>query len=273
METIWQNFIASNNWIIACIDILVILILTWIISHFLKKLILRHCKTNVKFALRIKNIVIYIFAGIGILSQFNAFQGIMNTLLASGGIVAVVLGFAAQETMSNFMSGMMITTFKPFKIGDLIKVNNGEYMGTVHDISLRHTVILTFENTKVVIPNNVMNSATLENISVESYKTNFLDMHISYESDVRKAMLIIEEEVKRHPDYLVTSHPEEAIVTRLVDFEDSSLHLKTTIYSKNHSIGYAMLSDLRLNIKERFDQEGIEIPYPHRVIHTKNNAE
>lgn len=274
METLWQNFIASNDWLTTIIEIFIILLLAWIISHILRKLILHHCKINIKFALRIKNIVIAIFTTISILSQFNAFQGIMSTLLASGGIVAVVLGLAAQETMSNFISGMMITTFKPFKIGDLIKVNNGEYMGTVYDISLRHTIILTFENTKVVIPNNVMNSATLENISVESFKTNFLDIHISYDSDLEKAMGIIEEEVKKHPDYLnINIDEEDQITTRLIAFENSSIHLKTTIYSKNHSIGYAMLSDLRIAIKHRFDDANIEIPYPHYVISTSHREE
>lgn len=271
METLWQNIQTSNDWIVVGLDIFIILLLAWIISYITKKIILRHCHTNVKFALRIKNIVVYTLAIIGILSQFNVFNGIMSTLLASGGIVAVVLGFAAQETMSNFISGMMITTFKPFKIGDLIKVNNGEYMGTVFDISLRHTVILTFENTKVVIPNNVMNSATLENISVDSYKTNFLDIYISYESDLEKAMQIISEEVQNHHDYFSPDHQKQPVITRLVDFENSSLHLKTTVYSKNHSLGYAMLSDLRINIKKRFDKEHIDIPYPHRVIMQKDS--
>lgn len=268
METAWKNFLSSNNWIAMSINIMIIFILSWILSFILKKIIHRHCKTNVKFALRLKNILIYTITSIGVLSQFDAFNGIMSTLLASGGIFAVVIGLAAQETMSNFISGMMINTFKPFKIGDLIKVNNGEYMGTVQDISLRHTIILTFENTKVVIPNNVMNTATLENISVDSYKTNFLDLHISYDSDIQKAMSIIEEEVKKHKNYITIQKKkkEEPVITRVVDFEHSSIHLKTTIYSKDHSIGYAMLSDLRIAIKQRFETEGIVIPYPHYVI-------
>lgn len=272
METAWNNFLASNNWIAICINIIIILIISWVISYILKKVIVRHCKVNVKFALRLKNIVIYTIASIGIFSLFDAFNGIMSTLLASGGIFAVVIGLAAQETMSNFISGMMINTFKPFKIGDLIKVNNGQYMGTVQDISLRHTIILTFENTKVVIPNNVMNTATLENISVDSYKTNFLDLHISYDSDLQLAMKIIEEEVKKHKDYLTTNKnkTKDPVVTRVVDFEQSSLHLKTTVYSKDHSVGYAMLSDLRISIKDRFDKEGIVIPYPHYVVEHKN---
>ncbi len=266
MDTLWQSIAASNDWVIICIDIVIILILSWILSHIAKNIILRRCKENTAFALRIKNIVIYTIAGIGILSQFHAFNSIMSTLLASGGIVAIVLGLAAQETMGNFISGMMITAFKPFKIGDTIRLNNGEYMGTIADISIRHTVILTFENTRIVIPNSVINSATLENLSVDTFKTNFLNTYISYESDLKKAMSIIEEEVQKHKDYMTPTKEPQPVITRLLDFEDSGLHLKTTVYSKDFPTGVAMLSDLRISIKKRFDAEGIDIPYPHCVI-------
>ena len=76
-----------------------------------------------------------------------------------------------------------------FKIGDLVKVNQGEYEGYVVDISLRDTVIQTYENTKVIIPNSVMNKAVLENVSLnDNTKGNFLELDISYESDMDKAM-------------------------------------------------------------------------------------
>lgn len=272
MLSAFQQFAETNHLISKSISILIILILAWICSKLLKKVILRHFKVNTKFILRMKNIIVYSIALYGILSQFTALENIMKALLASGGVIAVVLGLAAQEAMSNFVNGLMITTFKPFKIGDLIKVNNGELTGTVVDISLRHTVIQTYENTKIVIPNSVMNKAILENVSsVGNQKANFLEIGISYESDIEKAMRIIEEEIVKHPDYLDIRKKEEkkkqpAVITRLIDFADSSMHLKTTVYSKDNSQGFAMLSDLRIAIKKRFDEEGIEIPYPHQTI-------
>ena len=169
--------------------------------------------------------------------------------------------------------------FKPFKIGDIIKFHDGNFIGTVKDISLRHTVIQTLENTNLIIPNSQINKAILENISRtgEVYKANFLTIGISYESDLDLAMKIIEEEVCKHKNFVDGRTEEQKqnnvpiVTTRLTSFGDSSMNLKTTVYSLDHGSGVSMLSDLRISIKKRFDKEGIEIPYPHRTITYKKD--
>lgn len=256
------------------IFIVIILVCAKVINHIAIKAINRHYKgDNVKVIQRLKTILIYIIAGYGVLNLFPPFQNILKLVAASGGISVVIIGFAAQEAAANFVSGIMITIFKPFKIGDLIKVNNGQLVGTVSDITLRHTVIKTYENTKIIVPNSEMNKATLENVTaVGDQKANFLELEIGYESDLDMAMKIIEEEVRKHPNFMdIRSAAEKkkkqpAVVTRLIAFGESGLQLKTTVYSKNNAEGFAMLSDLRIAIKRRFDQAGIDIPYPHRTI-------
>lgn len=256
------------------IFIVIILVCAKVINHIAIKAINRHYKgDNVKVIQRLKTILIYIIAGYGVLNLFPPFQNILKLVAASGGISVVIIGFAAQEAAANFVSGLMITVFKPFKIGDLIKVNNGQLVGTVSDITLRHTVIKTYENTKIIVPNSEMNKATLENVTaVGDQKANFLELEIGYESDLDMAMKIIEEEVRKHPNFMdIRSAGEKkkkqpAVVTRLIAFGESGLQLKTTVYSKNNAEGFAMLSDLRIAIKRRFDQAGIDIPYPHRTI-------
>lgn len=254
---------------------LLILIIALIVSKLLKKLLEHHNKHNTAFYLRIKNMIVYGFAIYAILMQIKPLQRIGTTLLASGGIFAVVIGLAAQEALGNFVNGLMITIFKPFRLGDLIKMNDGQYTGTVVDISLRHTIIETFEKTKVIIPNSEMNKAVLENVSRTGVKGNFLDISISYESDVRKAMNIINEEVIKHPKFIDNRSAQEIkegvpkAITRVVALADSSINLRTTVYSDDNATGFAMLCDLRLSIKERFDAEGISIPYPHMVIISK----
>ncbi len=256
---------------------LTLLIAARIINHIFARMIQKHYRRdNLKFVLRLKTIAVYIIALYAVLDLFQPFQTLLKTLLASGGVIAVVIGLAAQEAAGNFINGLMIVMFKPFKIGDLIKINNGELIGTVEDISLRHTVIKTFENTKIIVPNSVIDKAVLENVTaVNNHKGNFLELEISYESDLEKAMQIISEEVKKHPDYLdgrtaaekQKNQPE--VVIRLVDFAESGLKLKATVYSENNAQGYAMLSDIRIAIKKRFDEAGIEIPYPHRSVIVK----
>lgn len=260
------------------INLFLIIFIAFITNHILKNFINKHNQKNRRFLLRIRTITISAFALYGIFSQFTAFSDIIKALAASTGVITLALGLAAQDAVGNFVNGLMITAFHPFKIGDLIKITDYQLTGYVVDISIRHTVIKTFENTEIIIPNSTMNKAILENISsVDHLKANFLELDISYESDIDKALKIIEEEVMAHPNYkdirtkTDVENGVQPVTTRLVDFLDSSMHLKTTIYSKDNAEGYAMLSDLRIAIKRRFDQEGIIIPYPHRTIEMKEH--
>lgn len=246
------------------------------IAYILRRIIQRYVKrkqfSNEAFIMRMVRIVIYTLASYACLSLFKPFDSILGKLWGSAGILAVVFGLAAQESLGNMVNGILISTFKPFHIGDLVKVDNGEYEGYVVDISLRHTVIQTYENTRIIIPNSVMNKAVLENISLSSSNANFLFLQISYESDLDKAMQIIREEAEKHPHYMDIRNAEEIaadmpdIVIRVIDFMDSGIQLRATIPSRSKAEGFAMLSDLRISIKKRFDAEGIEFPYPHRTI-------
>lgn len=258
------------------INIFLILVIAVIVSRVAQHYIGRCNQKNQRMITRTKNFIIYVFVFYGIFNQFTAFADIVKALAASTGIITLALGLAAQDAVSNFVNGMMIMTYRPFKIGDLVKVKDYDLTGYVVDISLRHTIIKTFENTEINIPNSIMNKAILENVSsVDNRKANFLELDISYESDLELAMQIISEEVMAHPHFIdirteaEMADQQPAVVTRLVDFCDSSMHLKTTIYSENNAAGHAMLSDLRIAIKKRFDQAGIEIPYPHQTVEVK----
>jgi len=275
-DVINQSGFLKYDLIQTAINVILILIIAFVANRLLKKYILKYNKKNQRFLLRMKSITVYAFTLYGLFNQFTAFTDIIRALAASTGVITLALGLAAQDAVGNFVNGMMIATFHPFKIGDLIKVTDYNITGYVVDISLRHTIIKTFENTEIIIPNSIMNKAILENVSsVDNRKANFLELDISYESDIDLAMQIIAEEVMAHPAFKDTRTASEiargipAVTTRLVDFLDSSMHLKTTIYSTDNAEGYAMLSDLRISIKRRFDKEGIEIPYPHRTIEIK----
>lgn len=267
-----QDFLKYSPFTTLC-TIIIMLVITRILHIITTKIIERYQHKNTKLLLRTKDVILYTICAYAILDLFRPFQTILKTVLASGGVLAVVIGLAAQEAAGNFINGMMILIFKPFKIGDLIKINNEELIGTVMDISIRHTIIKTYENTRIVVPNSVIDKAVLENITaVGNQKGNFLELEISYESDLTKAMDIISEEVMHHPNYIDTRTPQEKekgvppVIIRLVDFAESGLRLKVSVYSKDNAEGYAMMSDIRIAIKKRFDQEGIEIPYPHRTI-------
>ena len=144
------------------------IIVASIVNRLLSKSVTKVIKVNAGITKRMIKYIVYILAAYGCLSMIVPLKSILGTMWGSAGILAVVVGFAAQEAMSNFVNGVLITAFKPFKEGDLIRIDDGKYQGTVIDISLRDTVVLTSENTKVIIPNATMNKVVLEN-SEENY--------------------------------------------------------------------------------------------------------
>lgn len=258
------------------IIILLILITAMVISRILTRLMKKRNFRNLPIWLKVKKYMIITITIYGILTLFIPAKTILDPLLASGGIVAVVVGLAAQETVGNLISGFMIITFRPFHIGDLIRVNNGEYVGTVVEITIRHTIIETFENTRVIIPNSQMNTSVLENISdIGTAKADFLYVSVSYDTDLEQAIRVLQETVAAHPDYVDPRSEEEKqqgadqVVVRVTDFKDSGIELRATIYSNDNGTCFTMLSDLRIAVKKRFDQEGIEMPYPKQDLYIK----
>ena len=258
--------------------IVLILLTAVIISKLLTRLMKRQNFRNLPIWLKLKKYVMIIITIYSILTLFIPAKTILSPLLASGGIVAVVVGLAAQETVGNLISGFMIITFRPFHIGDLIRVNNGEYVGTVVEITVRHTIIETFENTRVIVPNSQMNTSVLENISdISTAKADFLYVSVAYDTDLEKAIRVLQDVIAAHPDYVDPRSEEEKqqnkekVIVRVTDFKDSGIALRATIYSNDNSTCFTMLSDLRIAVKKRFDQEGIEMPYPKQDIYIKES--
>lgn len=241
---------------------------------FINKLRSRQLRRNVRsvtYLYSLCSALLYFFAAIALLSQITPLRAISSGLLASSGIAAVVLGFAAQEGVSNLISGLFIAIFKPFIIGDTVTIN--DTTGYVESITLRHTVIRTLMNNRIVIPNSVINSSILENLSIsDKSNCNYLDIGIAYDADIDLAKRIITEEAVAHPNVIEWRTDEQIsegfpqiriLCTGLGDF---SVDLRAQIWTKDYITGVYTLSDLRQSIKKRFDAEGVEIPYPYRTV-------
>ena len=255
--------------------LLATLILMKVINKLFKLLLKkgRVDATQVVFGKRILKGVVYILAICCVLFQFAPMQQFVVSLLAGSGILVVILGFAAQEAMANLVSGMFISIFKPFGLGDRIKLVEKNIDGVVEDITLRHTVVRTFENNRVVVPNSIANGAIIENVSLQESKVcNFLSIGIGYNADIQKAIGIIMEEALQHRLCFDSRTEEEKaqgvppVVVRVMDLGEYAVQLRANIWSKNAAEGFEMTSDLRIRIKERFEREGIEIPYPYTNV-------
>ncbi len=220
---------------------------------------------------------------IGILSAvytIPTFRNLVVSIFAGSGVIAIIIGFASQQAFSNIVSGIFIAIFKPFRIGDRIKLIGRETFGVVEDITLRHTMIRTFENKRIIIPNSVISNDIIENANiVEDKVCNYIEIGISYDSDEDKAIEIIRDEAMNHEFFMDNRSFEEItageppVNVRVIGFGDSSVNLKAWVWSKDSLSGFKMKCDLNKSIKQRFDREGIEIPFPYRTIVFKNKEE
>ena len=163
-------------------------------------------------------------------------------------------------------------------VGDNIKIGEVHH-GTVHDITLRHTIINNFENRRIIIPNTVISGQTIINSNIDDEKVcTFIELGISYESNLDKAIEILREETANHPNCIDNRSNEDItngtpkVVVRVLGFGESAVNLRAYAWANNSGEGFAMKCDLFEILKKRFSENGIEIPYPHRTVILKNNA-
>lgn len=199
-------------------------------------------------------------------------KSLATSLLAGASILALGVTLASQQALSNIVSGIFIVIFKPFRVNDRIIVRD-IMQGIVEDITLRHTVIRNFENRRIVIPNSVISNEALTNADLGDEKIcRFLEMGISYDSDIDVAKKILFEEVRQHPDYFDVRSQEEIkdgspeVAVRVISMGDSSVNLRAWVWAENSAKSFVMHCDLLESVKKRFDKEGVEIPYPHRTL-------
>lgn len=229
-------------------------------------------KTRLSFVKNGVSFLIWILAFAWIIYTIPKLRQMAVTIFAGAGLFMAVLGIASQQAFSNIVSGIFIVVFKPFRVGDLVKIGSFEY-GTVEEITLRHTVIRDFKNKRIIFPNSTVANETVINDSiVDARACRHMTIGISYDSDVDLAMRIIAEEAIKHPFCIDMRSKEEIkkkvprVPVRLVSLGDFSVNLRANIWAQNPTDAFQMECDLLKSIKERFEKEGIEIPYPYRTI-------
>lgn len=234
--------------------------------------------TRLKFLGNSVSAVCYSLAVIFIFREIPALSHLGTALFAGAGVLAAVIGFASQKAFSNIVSGIFILLFRPFKVGDAVSV--GGRSGVIEDITLRHTVIKDYENRRVIIPNSVISDETIvnSNINDETIRQQVF-FGIGYDSDIDQAMAIIREEAINHPlsfDHRSAKERDEnhpQVMIRVLSWEESSIKLRAQIWTRGMDQGFVLKCDLLKSVKERFDLEGISIPYPHRTVILKKNGD
>ncbi|MFH1637449.1 MAG: mechanosensitive ion channel domain-containing protein [Candidatus Woesearchaeota archaeon] len=269
------------------IMVIAILLATIVIARLVKRFVLTKFEKSSKslkvdhtqfiFLRHFFTAMIYII-GIGIaVYTIPSFKNISLSLFASAGVLAVVIGFASQKAVSNIIGGIFIAIFRPFRVGDIVKFS--DRTGVVEDINLRHTIIRNFENKRIIVPNAIISEEVIENYNINDEKIcRFVEFGISYDSDVDKAMRIMQQEAMKHPDFLDNRSEEDkkegkpAVEVRVLGFGDSSVNLRAWVWAKNSKKAFRLGCDLNKSIKKSFDKAGIEIPFPYRTIVFKGRA-
>jgi MscS family membrane protein len=193
-------------------------------------------------------------------------QGINVTVFIAGfGIVGLVIAFAMQDTMANFFAGIFLMTDRPFKVGDTILID-GDYC-RVEKIGLRTCWLYNrFDHDIVIVPNNEMAGNRIVNLTEPDQKFKAkAAVGVAYGSDMDKVEKIMVEAISKQPG-VIMDDPDRAPFFRFQEFGDSSLNCKVTAWIHDIFDQWKIAHNTRLEINRRFAEEGIEIPFPHRVV-------
>ncbi len=188
-----------------------------------------------------------------------------SSLVAIVGAAGLAIGLALQGSLSNFAGGVLILLFKPFKVGDFISAQGVD--GTVKEISIFTTKINTFGNQVAIVPNGQLSNNTIVNFNSESTRRDKIDVGIGYSSNIKKAKEVLLEICAADKRILKTPAPEVYVG----ELADSSVNLTLRFWAQNADFWGAHFHVME-TLKERFDEEGIEIPFPQREVHTKTTA-
>jgi len=261
---------------------LIVLAITFLVSRLLRFLIGRFFRaaaqklkvdpTRYNFFKNAVDFIVYLIAAIVIFRSIPAFRAVGTTLLTGAGVLAAIVGFASQSAFSNIISGFFLVIFKPFSVGDRVKIGQ-LYTGDVEDITLRHTIIKDFENRRIVIPNSVISNETIINSTLTDEKICvFLDIPVSFSTNLDRAMNIIQQEGLKHPLCIDNRSPEELtkgeqpVMVRVITYADFGIQLRGYVWASNPTNAFDLKCDVLKSIQDRFHKEHIEFGYPGRIL-------
>lgn len=216
-----------------------------------------------KFLCGLISIVLKVLLFISVASMV----GIATTsFIAVIGAAGLAIGLAMQGSLANFAGGVLILIFKPFKVGDTLEAEG--FLGSVVEINILYTIVNTFDNRRVVIPNGSLSNASLVNVSYYDTRRCDLTFGIHYGDDIDKAKAIIKRCLDE--DERILPEPEPRIA--LGSLGDNSVNIIVRPWTKTDDL-WPVFWDMQEKIKKAFDKEGITIPFPQRDVHVYQHSQ
>ena len=257
-----HTILSEKIWsIIQFIVILFIIALFFrILNSIVKKITVKKCSLQIQHV--INKIIRYAGFTVMVLTAFHRLGIDISAILGAAGIAGVAIGFAAQTSISNIISGLFVITERAFKITDIIEVNGT--MGTVQSINLLSVILKTFDNQYVRIPNETIIKANLINYSQFPYRRVKTDLSVAYGTDLRKAEQILLAVARNNA--FVLDDPAPSILW--TSFSDSGINLTLMAWTKIEDFGN-LRNSLFIEIDERIKQENITVPFRQLDIRIK----
>ena len=265
-ETLWASLVESGPGLF--LDLILFLIIVYAFYR-LANLVQKLTKTalqkpGIELSQLLQRMALLIvrntILAIGVLIGLAQVGISLGPLLAGLGVVGFIIGFALQDTLSNFAAGMLILIYRPFDVGDLVEA--GGVSGLVSHMSLVNTTILTLDNQTIIVPNGKIWGDVIKNVTAQKVRRVDLVFGISYTDDIPKTERLLQEILDSHESVL--SDPEPMI--RLHELGDSSVNFIVRPWVKTDDYWETYWSITR-TVKMRFDEEGVSIPFPQRDVH------
>lgn len=258
--------------------------IAWVVSRIVRFIILKIIKrrdqrskreyntTSLTFLLNSVKFFAGIIALLIIIFTVPSFSAKATLIFSGAGILAAIIGFAAQAAISNLIAGVFIVIFKPFRVGDFIRLDDTR-VGIVADITLRHTVINNFENKRLIIPNSIISNESVLNHTIDDSKVlSFNNFSIGVYSNIDLARKIIQEEVEKL-DYTIDnpmsdiSKNKNKVDVRVVSTSENRIRLRAYVWMSEPFEEYRNRAILTESVHKRFINEGIDMPIEMRKIY------
>ena len=186
----------------------------------------------------------------------------VTSFIAILGAAGLAIGMALSGTLQNFAGGVMILIFKPFKVGDVLEAQG--YIGSVAEIQIFNTILKTWDNKTIIIPNGGLSNSSMVNYSTEETRTVEWIFGIGYDDDIDTAREIINN-VVYSDDRVIDKTP----FINVNELGDSSVNFKVRAKVKSPDY-WGVTFDMTERIKKEFDKNGVSIPFPQRDVHIHN---
>lgn len=245
----------------------VCILFLFLVNFIFNKILKWNNNIHLKFLKSFIDVVVVIVFSYAYLSQFEVTKDISKTLMQSGTLLIALVTFAAQHVLSNVISGIAISSAKPFDIGDKVKVisTGGSIVseGIIVDINLRHTIIKRYDGQCDIIPNSVMDSSVISNTNLIDTVGNFIEFEISYDSDLDLACNLLKSIIINNELTLNTDENTSVVVK---DFTSNGVVLRVLVTTSSLDDSFKACSNIRKQILKDFSENNIHIPYQTIIL-------